>query len=60
MVKKKLPFGETESLLTAAVAWMVVTGALMLRRSQTLTERSSEPEMICSVRLKAALVTVSV
>ena len=39
---------------------MLVSGALMFLRSQTLTVLSSEPDTMCSVLEKAAQVTLSV
>ena len=54
------PLTETDNLLTGEAVWMLVTGALMFRRSQTLTDRSSDPETIWSDRLKKAQVTESV
>ena len=59
------PFDETSNLLTADWVWMLVRGALMFLRSQTLTERSSDPETIWSAPdrccpVKTAQVTLSV
>ena len=55
-----VPDCDTAILLTAEGHWMLVTGALMLRRSHTLTERSSDPETMRSELLKEAEVTGSV
>ena len=54
------PEFETDNLLTAEDVWMLVIGALMFLKSQTLTVRSSDPEIICSDRLKQAHMTASV
>ena len=54
------PQEEIESRLTAADVWMLVIGALIFLKSQTLTVRSSEPETICSDRGKQAHITASV
>ena len=51
---------ETDSLLTADDVWILVIGARIFLRSQTLTVRSSDPDMICSDRLKQAHITASV
>ena len=55
-----LPVEEISSRLTADWVWILATGARIFLRSQTLTERSSDPDTIWSVRLKAAQVTDSV
>ena len=45
---------------TGESVWMLVSGALMFLRSQTLTVLSSDPDTMCSVLEKAAQVTLSV
>lgn len=52
------PLAETDKRLMAESARIVATGDRMLRRSQTLTVRSSEPDTTLSSLLNTADVTL--